>query len=302
IPLLLVNGASGIGTGSSCNVPSYNLITIIEWITTWLDNAGIVKHEGENGMVFYDTPELVPYFRGFKGTVEVDGSKITTYGVLNKVNETTYEVTELPIGRLNMGINKFKERLEKFREDKLIKKSRNISTDNDPHFIITVDKDSMIVTWNPAEDNTSTGSQIQYQLRMAMSNLGVAPDFSTVADTEANGTIVKAYSSATHALISNLVSNTTYYFNVIAKDAAGNKSVYVAAAQKTANSLVEIPTQSVEINQPVVIASNKDEIKRWFPSLGVLQGHPCYPSLHLLLIRKRGPLPLFSFCGSSFTF
>jgi DNA topoisomerase-2 len=146
IPLLLVNGASGIGTGSSCNVPSYNLITIIEWITTWLDNAGIVKHEGENGMVFYDTPELVPYFRGFKGTVEVDGSKITTYGVLNKVNETTYEVTELPIGRLNMGINKFKERLEKFREDKLIKKSRNISTDNDPHFIITVDKDSMVPT------------------------------------------------------------------------------------------------------------------------------------------------------------
>jgi len=134
----------------------------------------------------------------------------------------------------------------------------------------SVDKDSMIVTWNPAEDNTSTGSQIQYQLRMAMSNLGVAPDFSTVADTEANGTIVKAYSSATHALISNLVSNTTYYFNVIAKDAAGNKSVYVAAAQKTANSLVEIPTQSVEINQPVVIASNKDEIK----TLPAVASHP----------------------------
>jgi hypothetical protein len=37
------------------------------------------------------------------------------------------------------------------------------------------------------------------------------------------------------------------------------------------------------------------------PSLGVLQGHPCYPSQHLLLIRKRGPLPLFSFCGPTFT-
>jgi len=38
------------------------------------------------------------------------------------------------------------------------------------------------------------------------------------------------------------------------------------------------------------------------PSLGVLQGHPCYPFQHLLLIRKRGPLPLFSFCGPTFTY
>ena len=134
----------------------------------------------------------------------------------------------------------------------------------------SIDKDSMIVSWNQAEDNTASSSQIQYQLRMAMSNLGSTPDFSTVAATEANGTIVKAYSNDPFALISNLVSNTTYYFNVIAKDAEGNKSVYVAAAQKTANNLVEIPTQSVEINQPVVIASNKDEIK----SLPAIAAHP----------------------------
>jgi hypothetical protein len=36
------------------------------------------------------------------------------------------------------------------------------------------------------------------------------------------------------------------------------------------------------------------------PSLGVLQGLPCYPSHNLLLIRKRGPLPLLSFCGPAF--
>jgi len=29
------------------------------------------------------------------------------------------------------------------------------------------------------------------------------------------------------------------------------------------------------------------------------QGHPCSPCQHLLLIRKRGPLPLLSFCGSA---
>ena len=44
----------------------------------------------------------------------------------------------------------------------------------------------------------------------------------------------------------------------------------IPAAQKTANSLVEIPTQSVEINQPVVIASNKDEIK----TLPAVASHP----------------------------
>lgn len=134
----------------------------------------------------------------------------------------------------------------------------------------SVDKDSMIVSWNQAEDNSTAGSQIQYQLRMAMSNLGSVPDFSTVAATEANGIIVKAYSTSPFALVSNLASNTTYYFNVIAKDSVGNKSVYVSGSQKTANSLVEIPTQSVEVNQPVVIASNKDEIK----ALPGISSHP----------------------------
>jgi chitodextrinase len=134
----------------------------------------------------------------------------------------------------------------------------------------SIDKDSMIVSWNQAEDNASSGAQIQYQLRMAMSNLGVAPDFSTVAATEAHGVIVKAYSNATYALVSNLASNTNYYFNVIAKDSAGNKSVYTSAVQKTANNLVEIPTEAVEINQPVVIASNKDEIK----TLPAVASHP----------------------------
>ena len=178
VPLLLVNGASGIGTGSSCNVPSYNIMSIIDWITVWLDNSGIVRHEGENGMEFYDTPELVPYFRGFKGTVEVNGSQITTYGILNKVNETTYEVTEIPIGRNNMGINVFKEVLEKYREDKLIKKFRNNSTDNDTHFIITVDKDSMI----PTVENLQLKDTLTTSNMVLWNDKGSLVKFKTIED------------------------------------------------------------------------------------------------------------------------
>jgi len=37
------------------------------------------------------------------------------------------------------------------------------------------------------------------------------------------------------------------------------------------------------------------------PSLGVSQGHPCYPSHNLLLIRKRGPLPLLSSVAPRFS-
>ena len=56
IPMVLVNGALGIGTGFSTNIYNYNVEEIIEWIINKLNN------------IPYDK-EFIPYYEGFKGTI-----------------------------------------------------------------------------------------------------------------------------------------------------------------------------------------------------------------------------------------
>lgn len=115
---------------------------------------------------------------------------------------------------------------------------------------------SVLLSWNRATDNASVPPNLQYQVRMSTSD-----NISTVALAEANGTVVGAYSSLNYATISNLNSGDTYYFNVIVKDAKGNKSIYATKQQKTKNDVVEVPSAPVAINQPVVVESSTDKIK-----------------------------------------
>jgi len=139
VPNILINGNTGIGTGWSCNIPSYNLIDIINWINLWIKEK---EAEQKDELVLVDKPELVPYFRNFKGTVKVDGHKVITTGVIKKVGNT-YVITEIPIGRKNMSISKYKEKLEELKEKGIVKTIRDNSTENDVNFTITISDDDI---------------------------------------------------------------------------------------------------------------------------------------------------------------
>ena len=63
IPMILVNGAEGIASGYSTNIPSYNPLDIVNWIDAWLclkEGDTMKKH-----------PKLVPWYRGFSGSIEL---------------------------------------------------------------------------------------------------------------------------------------------------------------------------------------------------------------------------------------
>lgn len=86
VPLLLVNGTDGIGTGWSTMVPSYNPRDIVKNLKHLL--------AGE------EMEAMIPWYRGFNGTIEVDGNsnqKFNVRGKIEKVDETTLEISELPI-------------------------------------------------------------------------------------------------------------------------------------------------------------------------------------------------------------
>lgn len=99
IPMILVNGACGIASGYSTDIPPFNPRDIIKWIKIWLD-----KNRSDSCGKQRKYPKLVPWWRGFKGIVEVDtadGRGVTTHGILEEKSsgkDKVYRVSELPIG------------------------------------------------------------------------------------------------------------------------------------------------------------------------------------------------------------
>ena len=100
IPVLLVNGATGIGTGWSTDIPCYNPLDLIKNIQR--------KLNGE------DYVQMKPWYRGFKGSVyEIDGNQYITKGNY-AIMGNTLKITELPIG---VWTEKYKETIESFLID-----------------------------------------------------------------------------------------------------------------------------------------------------------------------------------------
>jgi DNA topoisomerase-2 len=113
LPMLLVNGARGIGTGYSTYIPPYNPATLKQCLIDWL--------KGDASAL--DRP-LVPYFAGFKGTVDPDG---TVTGVYSKQKDE-FVVTELPPGTWTAD---YREWVEKQLTEGTIKDFVDVSTDTE---------------------------------------------------------------------------------------------------------------------------------------------------------------------------
>jgi DNA topoisomerase-2 len=105
IPMILINGSKGIGTGFSTDVASYNPLTLIDNILMALDN--------ETLCLPYDCEQMIPYYEGFKGSIvplNSDGCrKYLIKGAYEKINDNSIRVTELPIGYWT---DDFKQHLE----------------------------------------------------------------------------------------------------------------------------------------------------------------------------------------------
>lgn len=118
IPMVLVNGSVGIGTGFSTNIPCFNPLEIIQYIKNNLNGVG------ENNIT------ITPYYRHFKGSIEhVDDMKYATNGNIVVKNDAL-TITELPIGTWNEAYIIF---LEKCLEEKKfgLKDYKDLSTDKD---------------------------------------------------------------------------------------------------------------------------------------------------------------------------
>ena len=136
IPMLLVNGSKGIGTGFSTDIMCYNPIEIINYLKNKLSKE-------EKSFI----TEFIPYYEGFLGTIEViNNNKFLIKGIYEKIGTDKIRVSELPVGYWT---EDFKELLEGLIDvvDKNGKKGTSIvkdyddmSKDTSVDFVITLQK------------------------------------------------------------------------------------------------------------------------------------------------------------------
>lgn len=111
IPMVLVNGVDGIGTGYSSNIPQYNPEDIINNIKRMLNNK--------------KPKNMIPWYRWFKGTITED----TTNGFTKYICKGIYEVDEkneiVKISELPIGVwtENYKATLNKYSDIELDIKS-----------------------------------------------------------------------------------------------------------------------------------------------------------------------------------
>ena len=144
IPMVLVNGTKGIGTGFSTDIMCYNPIQIINYLESKLKNVSEVDLK---------TLIIEPYYKGFKGKIypcDESRKKYVIKGCYEMLGNDKIRVTELPIGTWTQDYKEFLESLmdtkpaskekgkSKTKEkDEYIKDFNDMSTDLNVEFEIT---------------------------------------------------------------------------------------------------------------------------------------------------------------------
>ena len=86
IPMILVNGSKGIGTGFSTDIICYNPLHIVAYIRAKLKNKK-------------NFPSIDPFYKGFKGKIKkVTETKYIFKGIYKVLSSNKVQITELPIG------------------------------------------------------------------------------------------------------------------------------------------------------------------------------------------------------------
>ncbi|KAJ6573911.1 DNA topoisomerase II [Mycena vulgaris] len=128
VPLVLINGAEGIGTGWSTNIPCFNPEDIVANLRRLMAGEEMVP--------------MHPWWRGFRGEIKATAkNKYDITGVATKTNATTVAITELPIHKWT---SNYKAELEsmitgKENEAGTVKEYREHHDNENVHFVVTMD-------------------------------------------------------------------------------------------------------------------------------------------------------------------
>lgn len=123
IPMTLVNGSEGIGTGWSTYIPCHNPRSIIDNIKRMMKQEEYVP--------------MKPWYKGYTGSIEKESStdRYLVTGIYEIRSEDELEIKELPIGKWTRDYKNF---LEDLAQKEVIDEIKEYHQENRVHFILKV--------------------------------------------------------------------------------------------------------------------------------------------------------------------
>jgi DNA topoisomerase II len=192
VPMILINGSKGIGTGFSTDIMCYNPIQIIDYLKDKLDQEIAMELEIEMEMnsegkttelipsptpIQKNTMEFLPYYEGFQGTIaKIATGKFLFKGKYTKIATDKIHITELPVG---FWTEDFKEHLETLTDtaDKtgkkivpVVKDYNDMSKDTNIDFTITLSKGKLEELETTECDHGCNGLEKTFKLYSTSSN------------------------------------------------------------------------------------------------------------------------------------
>ena len=124
IPMVLANGAEGIGTGWSTLIPQFSPFDLVENLRAKLQSNRPFKR-------------MSPWYRGYNGTVKLleEQNTYTFTGKYTYRLPDRLEISELPVKKWT---NDFKKYLETLAQKDEIDEIREYHKDNTIKFVLTV--------------------------------------------------------------------------------------------------------------------------------------------------------------------
>lgn len=119
LPISLINGASGVASGWKTFIPSYKPKEVIENLKRLLRNE--------------EFEEMIPYYNGYNGNIELIDNGFKTYGILIETGKN-WEVKELPLFYWTID---FREELDKLIVEKKIRSYKDLSKPETVDFTIS---------------------------------------------------------------------------------------------------------------------------------------------------------------------
>ncbi|KAF2840027.1 type II DNA topoisomerase [Patellaria atrata CBS 101060] len=157
VPMILINGADGIGTGWSTSIPNYKPEDVVDNLKRRM--AGDSKD---------DMIPMKPWFRNWTGQIEdIGNDRFKFTGTIRQTEENEIEITELPI---RVWTQTFKEKLEEIlkaeKVPSFIKDYTEYNTPLKVHFIIKMEDKHMKIALEKGLEET-----FKLSTTMATSNL-----------------------------------------------------------------------------------------------------------------------------------
>ena len=161
IPMVLVNGTKGIGTGFSTDIMCYNPVQIINYL------EGKLKNVSESDL---KTLVIEPYYKGFKGIIypcDESKKKYVIKGTYEILGNDKIKVTELPIGTSTQD---YKEFLESLLNTKSVKEKEKTKAK-------TKVSDDYIKDFNDMSTEKNVEFEITFNVGILMKLLGEKYDY-----------------------------------------------------------------------------------------------------------------------------